>query len=93
MNYPPKEENLTEDVTLNVTLNDTINVTLFEHLPLPEKEILNIIEKDKYIKIEEIAKNVNKSVRTVKRYLLSLSKKGIVTRAVSKKTGYWNVNK
>jgi len=27
------------------------------------------------------------------RYLLSLSKKGIVTRAVSKKTGYWEIVK
>ena len=71
-------EYVTEYVTKDVTLNDTLNVTVFEHLPLLEKEILNIIEKDKYIKIEEIAKKVNKSERTSKRYLLSLSKKGIV---------------
>lgn len=54
--------------------------------------IINSIKNNKYITIPELANIVNKSEITVHRHLNDLSKNGVVSRAGSRKTGYWKIN-
>ena len=41
---------------------------------------------------EEIAKQINKSVRTVKTYMAEMQEKGLIERKNGKKNGEWIVN-
>ena len=41
---------------------------------------------------ENIAIQINKSLRTVKTYMLEMQKKGLIERKNSKKSGEWIVN-
>ena len=41
---------------------------------------------------EEIAKQINKSVRTVKTYMAKIQEKGLIERKNGKKNGEWQVN-
>ena len=52
------------------------------------KELNGIITKAQ----EEIAKQINKSVRTVKTYMAEMQEKGLIERKNGKKNGEWVVN-
>ena len=41
---------------------------------------------------EEIAKQINKSLRTVKTYMAEMQEKGLIERKNGKKNGEWKVN-
>lgn len=53
---------------------------------------------NKHIKVnpattqEEIAVQINKSLRTVKTYMVAMQKKGLIERKNGKKNGEWTVN-
>ena len=59
---------------------------------LEEQAIINIINKDSGTTQEEIAKQINKSVRTVKTYMAEMQEKGLIERKNGKKNGEWLVN-
>lgn len=57
-----------------------------------ESSVLKILAEDPGATAAEIAVILNVSDRTVKRYLSSLSDKGLIKRVGSDKTGHWIVN-
>lgn len=59
---------------------------------LEEQAIINIIQINSTVTQKEIAEQINKSLRTVKNYMIEMQKKGLIQRKNSKKTGEWKVN-
>ena len=60
---------------------------------LEEQAILNIISSNPTAKQEDIAKDIKKSLRTVKSYMALLQEKDIIERKNGKRNGEWVVNK
>lgn len=58
---------------------------------LEEQAILNLIKENSFIKQEEIAQIIGKSIRTVKTKMTEMQEKGIITRKNGKKTGEWQI--
>lgn len=54
--------------------------------------ILNLLEKNKYLKQDEIAKKLNKAPNTIYRNIKVLKDMGIIERVGSTKKGYWRIN-
>ena len=65
--------------------NDTLKCTL------EELAIINILKANAKAKQEDIAVQIGKSLRTVKRIMASLSEKGVITRENGKRNGVWAV--
>ena len=59
---------------------------------LEEQAIINILKENSKAKQEEIASKINKSVRTVKKYMSEMQDKGLIERKNGKKNGEWFVN-
>ena len=68
-------------------INDRIN----DRISQLDKNILDEINKNKYISGAELSELLSKSVQTVQRHLSSLTKKGYIRRTGSRKAGYWEV--
>lgn len=58
---------------------------------LEEQAIINILKVNFAITQEEIAKQINKSLRTVKTYMAEMQEKGLIERKNGKKNGEWIV--
>ena len=54
--------------------------------------ILNLLEKNKYLKQDEIAEKLNKAPNTIYRNIKVLKDMGIIERVGSTKKGYWRIN-
>lgn len=54
--------------------------------------ILNLLEKNKYLKQNEIAERLNKAPNTIYRNIKVLKDMGIIERVGSTKKGYWRIN-
>ena len=54
--------------------------------------ILNLLEKNKYLKQNEIAEKLNKAPNTIYRNIKVLKGMGIIERVGSTKKGYWRIN-
>lgn len=65
--------------------NDTLKCTL------EELAVINILKANAKAKQEDIAVQIGKSLRTVKRIMASLSEKGVITREKGKRNGVWVV--
>ena len=65
--------------------NDTLKCTL------EELAVINILKINAKAKQEDIAMQIEKSLRTVKRIMASLSEKGVITRENGKRSGVWVV--
>ena len=74
-----------QDVNNESTIKD-YNYTLEEQV------ILNLLKDNPKITQEEIANQINKSLRTVKSYMLEMKEKGLIERKNGKKNGEWQVN-
>lgn len=68
------------------------NVSLINDYTLEEQAILNAIKNNPSINQEELAKIINKSLRTVKNYMSDMQKKGIIERKNGKRDGEWVIN-
>jgi hypothetical protein len=64
---------------------DTLKCTL------EELAVVNILKVNAKTKQEDIATQIGKSLRTVKRIMASLSEKGLITRENGKRNGIWVV--
>lgn len=64
---------------------------VYDSYTLEEQAILNIIKVSPSIKQEEIAKAINKSLRTVKTIMAEMQEKGIITRKNGKRSGEWTI--
>ena len=67
--------------TINVGINDV------------EKLILEELSKNPQLTGAELSIVINKSKRTVERYVKTLQEKGYIERVGANKTGYWKVVK
>jgi fido (protein-threonine AMPylation protein) len=56
---------------------------------LEEQAIINIINDNETVNQEEIAKSIGKSVRTVKKIMGEMQKKGLIKRKNGKRNGKW----
>jgi len=63
-----------------------------DNCTLEEQAIINILKINPATTQEEISKQINKSVRTVKTYMAEMKKKGLIKRKNGKKNGEWQVN-
>ena len=59
---------------------------------LEEQAIINILKVNPATTQEEIAVQINKSIRTIKTYMSAMQEKGLIERKNSKKNGEWKVN-
>ena len=59
---------------------------------LEEQAIINILKVNPATTQEEIAMQINKSLRTVKTYMAVMQEKGLIERKNGKKNGEWKVN-
>ncbi len=57
------------------------------------QSILSLLEKNPYMRQEEIAKELDVNSKRVKRYFTTLKENGYITHYGSNKSGYWKVNK
>ena len=58
---------------------------------LEEQAIINILKNDATITQEEIAREINKSLRTVKTRMMEMQEKGLIERKNGKRNGQWVV--
>lgn len=58
---------------------------------LEEQAIINVIKTNPNIKQDEIAKVINKSLRTVKTRMIEMQEKGLIARKNGKRNGEWIV--
>jgi len=58
---------------------------------LEEQAIINILKNDTTITQEEIAREINKSLRTVKTRMMEMQEKGLIERKNGKRNGQWVV--
>ena len=58
---------------------------------LEEQAIINLIKENPFINQDEIAHIINKSLRTVKTYMITMQEKGLIERVNGKKKGEWIV--
>lgn len=66
--------------------NGTLNCTL------GELAVLNILKDNNKATQEQIAQQIDKSIRTVKRITTSLTEKGYIERKNGKRDGFWAIN-
>ena len=59
---------------------------------LEEQAIINILKVNPATTQEEIANQINKSVRTIKTYMAEMQEKGLIERKNGKKNGEWYIN-
>lgn len=59
----------------------------------PKKTILTLIKESPSITYSELARAINKSPSTVKRYLQELKEAGLISRLGSSRAGKWIINK
>jgi len=71
-----------------VQMVDTDNIKKINYT-FEEQVIMNILKNNPRMTQEEIAKQINKSLRTVKTYMAQMQKKGLIGRENGKKNGEW----
>ena len=74
----------------NVSNTNNIEINNYS---LEEQAILNVIRKNPSIKQDDIANQINKSLRTVKNYMAEMKKNGIIERKNGKRDGEWIIIK
>lgn len=89
-NVPVNDTINTVDDTINDTTNDTINDTINK---LSDKEhlVFDSIKQQNSITAQEMAKQHNISVITVKRAINTLKTYGLIVRIGSNKKGFWSI--
>ena len=63
----------------------------YKNYSLEEQAIINIIKNNKDVKQEEIARSINKSLRTVKTIMREMQNKGLIARKNGRRNGEWIV--
>ena len=63
----------------------------YNNYTLEEQAIINMLKSNPMVTQEEIATQINKSIRTVKTYMNKMQEKGLIERKSSRKNGEWIV--
>lgn len=72
------------------TESDDSNI-IEQNYSLEELAIINLIRENPFVRQEEIANIINKSLRTVKAYMSMMQEKGLIERKNGKRNGEWIV--
>ncbi len=84
-----KYELKNRDVHIDSIISAEDNALKSKNCTLEEQVIINIIRENPMINQDEIAKEINKSIRTVKSYMTVMQEKGLIERINGKKNGEW----
>lgn len=84
-----KYELKNRDVHIDSIISAEDNALKSKNCTLEEQVIINIIRENPMINQDEIAKEINKSIRTVKSYMIVMQEKGLIERINGKKNGEW----
>ena len=76
---------------INYVQDENKNDKLNNNCSLEEQAIINILKSNPTIRQKDIALKINKSVRTIKKYMLSMQDKGLIERKNGKRNGEWIV--
>lgn len=87
--YSRLYRDFTQNDTVNDTQNDTVNNTV--KLIKTEKRILEEIRNFPEITANELAKDLNLGLSTIKRNIKTLKNKGLLERIGSDKNGCWRI--
>ncbi len=74
---------------LHIDYQESIPKTNQNNYTIEEQAIINIIKDNPLITQEEISHKINKSLRTVKNYMLIMQEKGLIERKHGKRNGEW----
>lgn len=74
---------------MHIDYKDNVEEIKSNSLSLEEQAILSIIKNNPSIKQEEIATLINKSLRTIKKYMFEMQEKGLIERKNGKRDGVW----
>jgi predicted HTH transcriptional regulator len=98
--YQPTENFFTVILpNINIAASEPVNGPVNEpvsepvKLSISEQTVLELISNNPDITKEDISKKTNKSLSSVKRWLVSLKESGYIERVGSDKTGYWKIIK
>lgn len=67
------------------------NGKINDHISALEQTVLSLLRDDPRLTYAELILKTGKSQRTLSRVMDALKRKGLITRAGSNKTGYWQV--
>ena len=83
--------NVTSDVTNNVTSNVTSNVVSSSVVQLTDrqKKIRELILKDPFVSTQQMSVVLSVVLRTIKRDIADLQKKGVLIREGNTSAGHW----
>ena len=84
-----KYELKNRDVHIDSIISAEDNALKSKNCTLEEQVIINIVRENPMINQDEIAKEINKSIRTVKSYMTVMQEKGLIERINGKKNGEW----
>jgi ATP-dependent DNA helicase RecG len=71
----------------NVQINVQLNVQLNE----TERKVLDLLSKNPYITLDEVALQISRTIKTAHRNVKSLCDKDIIRRVGAKKDGHWEI--
>ena len=78
-------------VHIDYNKNSKLNESKYNDCNFEELAILKIIKNNPTIKQEDIAKEINKSLRTIKTRMINMQERGLIARKNGKKNGEWAV--
>lgn len=95
-NYELKNRYTHIDIDINIDIDNIQSVNKnslkCKNCTLEQQTIIDILKINPATTQEEIANEINKSVRTVKTYMAEMQEEGVIERKNGKKNGEWQVN-
>jgi len=82
---------MTKIYLIKTLKNDKINDRINDKINDLDKQIIAILQNNKYITIPELAKELNKSEPTIHRHLSYLISLNRIERIGSRKNGFWKI--
>ena len=91
-NLLTKENNELKNRETNIdNKSEILQCSKHKDCTLEEQAIINILKSFPKVNQEQIAQKINKSIRTVKAYMIEMQEKGLIERKNGKKNGEWVV--
>ena len=87
----PLPEFFTRNGQTNVHINDQINVQINVQLNETEQIVLDLLSKNPYITLNDVALHISRTTKTAHRNIKSLCDKNIIRRIGAKKDGHWEI--
>lgn len=82
-NYELKNRNI------HIANNKSVENVTKDNYTLEEQAIINILKRDSAVTQDEMSKQLNKSLRTIKTRMIEMQEKGLIERINGKRNGKW----